>query len=94
MNMKKTFILTICLLATWFTMTAQVARQQIHENIDLAASNYLAYPGPKYQLTPAPEGYEPYYISHYGRHGSRYLIGTADYDRPYFALLPSKERRR
>ncbi len=87
MNMKKTFILTICLLATWFTMTAQVARQQIHENIDLAASNYLAYPGPKYQLTPAPEGYEPYYISHYGRHGSRYLIGTADYDRPYFTLL-------
>lgn len=24
------------------------------------------------ELTPAPEGYTPFYISHYGRHGSRY----------------------
>lgn len=24
------------------------------------------------ELTPAPEGYKPFYISHYGRHGSRY----------------------
>lgn len=24
------------------------------------------------ELTPAPEGYEAFYISHYGRHGSRY----------------------
>lgn len=23
-------------------------------------------------LTPSPEGYEPFYINHYGRHGSRY----------------------
>lgn len=29
-------------------------------------------------LTPAPKGYKPFYISHYGRHGSRYAwdIGT------------------
>ncbi len=26
--------------------------------------------------TPAPEGYSPFYISHYGRHGSRRLNGT------------------
>ena len=43
------------------------------------ASNYLAYPGPKQKLTKAPEGYTPYYISHYGRHGSRYLINPAQY---------------
>ena len=23
-------------------------------------------------LTPAPKGYDPFYLSHYGRHGSRY----------------------
>ena len=27
-----------------------------------------------------------FYISHYGRHGSRYLIGTKDYDTTYFTL--------
>jgi len=26
-------------------------------------------------MTPAPKGYKPFYISHYGRHGSRYLTG-------------------
>ncbi len=28
---------------------------------------------------PAPKGYKPFYVSHYGRHGSRYLIGDRDY---------------
>jgi hypothetical protein len=32
----------------------------------------MNYPGPKQQtLTPAPKGKKPFYISHYGRHGSR-----------------------
>ena len=25
-------------------------------------------------MTPAPKGYKPFYISHYGRHGTRYLL--------------------
>ena len=25
-----------------------------------------------YKMTPAPKGYKPFYLSHYGRHGSRY----------------------
>lgn len=29
--------------------------------------------------TKAPKGYKPFYISHYGRHGSRYLIADRDY---------------
>ena len=29
--------------------------------------------------SPAPKGYKPFYVSHYGRHGSRYLIGDRDY---------------
>lgn len=43
---------------------------------------YYAYPAPsKVQVTAAPEGYEPFYISHYGRHGSRYLLSDNDYTR-------------
>lgn len=30
-------------------------------------------------LTPAPKGYEPFYISHYGRHGSRYAWNDDTY---------------
>ena len=41
---------------------------------------YAAYPEPDtLQLTPAPEGYEPFYISHYGRHGSRYQPNDSRY---------------
>ena len=30
-------------------------------------------------LTPAPKGYVPFYISHYGRHGSRYAWNAKTY---------------
>ena len=30
-------------------------------------------------LTPAPQGYEPFYVSHYGRHGSRYAYTSSAY---------------
>lgn len=29
--------------------------------------------------TPSPKGYEPFYISHYGRHGSRYMWKSSTY---------------
>ncbi|MBO6018840.1 MAG: hypothetical protein J6P41_05540 [Prevotella sp.] len=31
------------------------------------------------KLTPAPDGYHPFYISHYGRHGSRYYWNSTLY---------------
>lgn len=57
------------------------ARQEIHDNILLSASNYTAYvdPSPDEKYTPTPKGYEPFYLSHYGRHGSRWLIGNWEY---------------
>ena len=86
MTMKRT-IIALALVLFNLSASAQQSRQQITANINLAGSNYVAYPGPQKQLTPAPTGYEPYYISHYGRHGSRHLTGRSDYDKPYFALL-------
>ena len=67
-------------------VSAQQAREDFRKDITLSGSNYKAYPGPQKALTPAPAGYTPYYISHYGRHGSRYLLGARDYDMPYNAL--------
>lgn len=36
--------------------------------------------------TPAPEGYLPFHLEHYGRHGSRWLIGSNDYLNPIRSL--------
>ena len=34
------------------------------------------------EAEPVPEGYVPFYISHYGRHGSRYHSSEAHYTAP------------
>lgn len=71
-------LLTCCMV---LTMSAQTAREEIKANKFLSASNYLDYdnyPATK-PLTPAPKGYEPYLMNHYGRHGSRWLINEHQY---------------
>ena len=40
---------------------------------------YYAYPVTQTHLETAPEGYEPFYISHYGRHGSRWVTNDKRY---------------
>lgn len=80
--MRKFFI-QLAMLSIALSIDAQDVRKEILGNYCLSASNYLAYPGPSQnKLTPAPKGYKPFYISHYGRHGSRYLIGDNEYDKP------------
>ena len=81
----KLFTSAVALCMT-VAVSAQQAREDFRKDITLSGSNYKAYPGPQKALTPAPAGYTPYYISHSGRHGSRYLIGPMDYDVPYNAM--------
>ena len=69
------------------SLMAQTAKEEIRSNTRLSASNYLAYPGPQDRLTPAPYGLKPFHISHYGRHGSRYLINQMEFTYPYESLL-------
>ncbi len=84
--MNKLFTLLLLFIVT-LTSAAQQPRQEISADKRLSGSNHLAYPGPVQQrLTPAPKGYRPFYISHYGRHGSRYLIGQDEYDVPVNVL--------
>lgn len=58
---------------------AQTSFEEIDANPAKAGGVYLVYPVEEYQQTPAPKGYQPFYISHYGRHGSRFLLGDRDY---------------
>lgn len=67
-------LLTAALLLVCVGATAQITQKELYRDIDRAGANYYPYPGPSRKvLTPAPAGYEPFYISHFGRHGSRYM---------------------
>ena len=83
--------ITILLMLAWVAAigaTAQTAREELKANIYLSGSNYLDYDRQMTDepLTPAPKGYEPFYMSHYGRHGSRWLIGEGEYTGPLNTL--------
>ena len=74
----KRCLLLLCLLAG-VTAAAQTTREELLSHMELTAGNYANYPLPTGRLTPAPKGYDPFYISHYGRHGSRYMTSDKHY---------------
>jgi len=61
------------------TLSARTAREEVMADLSKAGGVYYPYPVTQSVNTPAPKGYKPFYISHYGRHGSRYLISDNDY---------------
>lgn len=78
--MKKLVLSLLFPLLATSLLAQKTAKEEIAENKNLAAANYLAYSEPTQPLTPAPKGYEPFYISSYARHGSRWLISPSQYD--------------
>ena len=77
MNRKLT---TLCLMAGLsLAAMAQTSRTELRAHLDLASGNYCNYPNPSGHVTPAPDGYEPFYVSHYGRHGARYMTDDDHY---------------
>ena len=79
--MKQFRFLLLCLLLLGWSAGAQTSREELLSHIELTAANYANYPNPTGHLTPAPKGYEPFYISHYGRHGARYQTSDKAYKR-------------
>ena len=72
------------------TCTAQPVLDIIKKNPAYAACNYNTYPDSLYKLTPAPKGKRPFYISHYGRHGSRYINNSNGYNIPYAMIMQAE----
>lgn len=77
--MNKLIKLTLAFLILPFLASAQTAKEEIFEDLNKAGGVYYAYPVSSVEQTAVPKGYEPFYISHYGRHGSRYLVSDNDY---------------
>lgn len=82
----KRFVATAAVALAISAMPAYVAdaqnyevREQIRADRMKASGldNIVSFEVPA--LTAAPEGYEPFYISHYGRHGSRYAYTERAY---------------
>lgn len=68
-----------------------LTEEQLKADPGLLGGIYKAYPGPEdVALTPAPDGYTPLYISHYGRHGSRFQPTEERYQNS-LAVLESAE---
>ncbi len=76
--MRKSLFLILGLALA--VMASAGTREDFKANYKQAANNYYAYPDQNLPaLTAAPEGYTPFYIDHYGRHGSRWLIAPKQY---------------
>lgn len=71
--MRRSVILSIAALLASLALNAQDAKTLLRENPERISNIHHSYEPPETVVdTPAPEGYEPFYLSHYGRHGSRY----------------------
>ncbi len=80
--MRRIFFFICLTLVGVMTLMAGV-REDFKANPKLSANNYQAYPTSGFPaITAAPEGYQPFFINHYGRHGSRWLINGKTYSWP------------
>lgn len=85
--MRRKLLLIIVIAMFVSGLSAQTARDEIYGNMQYAAGFYTSYAAPaQLQDTPAPVGYKPFHISHYGCHGSRYHTSANSYDTPYTTL--------
>ena len=72
---RRTIIVTCA--AAWVLLTCGAADASAGGlEAERTASVFHSYEFEPVADTPAPEGFKPFYISHYGRHGSRRLTGT------------------
>ena len=79
MALFKYIVLSVCLCGIHLNGFAQSTREAILEDIARTGGVYYAYPVKEAIATPPPKGYKPFYISHYARHGSRWIQSEQDY---------------
>jgi hypothetical protein len=85
--MKCIYLLSIALSTCITTAFAQTTRQELEATVQKTGGNYYAYPDKNLPApTAPPKGYQPFYISHFGRHGSRFAINPAYYTKTLAAL--------
>lgn len=96
--MSRRVAIAICVAAAWACVSAwaQTARETIALHPTYSALNHVAYPYTDADLpalTAAPDGYEPFYIAHYGRHGSRWQSNARTYEAPVKMLEKAEKAK-
>ena len=93
MNMKRYLTIVVLLLlamTTWAQGSA--ALDELKAVPRKAYGTDFPYEFTTQRLTKAPSGYKPFYISHYGRHGSRYYWNAMLYQELANLLTKAHER--
>lgn len=75
------FTLLAALALAAFPASAQSIKEAVYADFNRAGGVYYMYPFTSHTVTAPPKGYKPVYLSHYGRHGARYLLNATQYDR-------------
>lgn len=88
--MRRLLTILVLLLGT-LALQGQSARELIQEDVLRAGGVYYMYPFKEHKVTPPPAGYTPVYLSHYGRHGARYLLNDTQYERSLGVLKAAHE---
>ena len=93
MNMKRYLTIVVLLLlamTTWAQGSAALDELKSDPRKSYGTDYPYEYVTPR--LTKAPSGYKPFYISHYGRHGSRYYWNAMLYQELANLLTKAHER--
>jgi len=92
--MRKTFFTSLLLAVISAGVSAEVIPiEEINsDNINKFGGSMYEYVAPEKSPAKPPKGFKPFYISHYGRHGSRYLLERPQYHQPYDILKAAQEK--
>lgn len=91
--MKKTILFSLVLLLP-LALCAEITKKEdiTKENLYKFRGSMTQYEDPGVTYSKAPKGFKPFYMSHYGRHGSRYLLNTPQYNDPYSILQQASDK--
>ena len=81
------FLLLLC-IGAW----AQITKENVEKDLYITAGVHHPYIVPEIQDTKAPKGFKAFYVTHYGRHGSRYHTTENFFDEnvPRMQILADK----
>ena len=91
--MKKSIIISLALLLPLALCAEITKKEDINkDNLYKFRGSMTQYEDPGVTYSKAPKGFKPFYMSHYGRHGSRYLLNTPQYNDPYTMLQQANDK--
>ena len=92
MTTAATAAMTLALSLVCTRSSAQITKELVEQNPYLTAGVHHPYITSEIHDTPAPKGFKPFYVTHYGRHGSRYQTSDRFYRKntPWLVELGQK----